>query len=240
MWTLMVFLYQFSSQNKPPPAQMAAFVLAGIPTLLVFIFAQKTIMRGIIVDGVEPYLPEWDDWGQLLIDGFRLLGAGLIYALPVLILPFLGYMIAFLPAFMVPWLEGVVDTSAAVSAIFPILGLMLGFGTMGIGILLAVTIGLLVPAALGHLVAKDRFLAAFEITAWWPIFRVNFTGYLLVFVLIMGFVMIGSIIFQILYLTIVLCCLMPLVFSVFSMYLSLVSLTLFAEAYLDGVRKLDV
>ena len=49
MWTLMVFLYQFSSQNKPPPAQMAAFVLAGIPTLLVFIFAQKTIMRGIIV-----------------------------------------------------------------------------------------------------------------------------------------------------------------------------------------------
>jgi hypothetical protein len=36
-----------------------------------------------------------------------------------------------------------------------------------------------------------------------------------------------------------LCCLMPLVFSAFSMYLSLVSLTLFVEAYHDGVRKLE-
>ena len=48
MWTLMVFLYQFK-QMAPPYMHMAALSLAGIPTLIVFIFAQKIIMRGIVV-----------------------------------------------------------------------------------------------------------------------------------------------------------------------------------------------
>jgi ABC-type glycerol-3-phosphate transport system permease component len=48
MWTLMVFLYQFK-QIAPPHMHMAALSLAGIPTLIVFIFAQRVIMRGIAV-----------------------------------------------------------------------------------------------------------------------------------------------------------------------------------------------
>ncbi len=48
MWTLMVFLYQFQ-QIAPPYTHMAALVIAGIPTLIVFIFAQRVIMRGIVV-----------------------------------------------------------------------------------------------------------------------------------------------------------------------------------------------
>ena len=218
---------------------IAGFIIPILPILFVYGYVMR-VMRKVIVEAGEPYLPEWDDWGQLFIDGLKLLGAGLIYALPALILFFLGYMIAFLPAFLVPWFEEIADASSVAFAIFPIFGMMLGFGTMGLGILLAVAVGIIVPAALGHLVAEDRFAAAFEINAWWPVFRANLTGFLLAFVIIMGFWMIGSFIFQILYFTIILCCLMPLVFSVFSMYLSLVSLTLFADAYHDGVRKLDV
>lgn len=48
MWTLMVFLYQFK-QFAPPYTHMAALVIAGIPTLIVFILAQRIIMRGIVV-----------------------------------------------------------------------------------------------------------------------------------------------------------------------------------------------
>mgnify|MGYP005639726649 FL=1 len=48
MWTLMVFLYQFK-QIAPPHMHMAALSLAGLPTLIVFIFAQRVIMRGIAV-----------------------------------------------------------------------------------------------------------------------------------------------------------------------------------------------
>jgi len=48
MWTLMVYIFQLQ-QWAPPYVTMAATVLASIPTLLVFVFAQKTIMRGIII-----------------------------------------------------------------------------------------------------------------------------------------------------------------------------------------------
>jgi ABC-type glycerol-3-phosphate transport system permease component len=48
MWTLMVFLYQYQ-QTAPQHAVMASLVIASIPTLLVFIFCQNIILRGIIV-----------------------------------------------------------------------------------------------------------------------------------------------------------------------------------------------
>jgi multiple sugar transport system permease protein len=48
MWTLMVYIFQLQ-QFSPQYVTMAATVIASVPTLLVFIFAQKTIMRGIII-----------------------------------------------------------------------------------------------------------------------------------------------------------------------------------------------
>jgi ABC-type glycerol-3-phosphate transport system permease component len=47
-WTLMVWLSQMQSW-APMPVVFAALVLAAIPTLLVFVFCQNIIMRGIIV-----------------------------------------------------------------------------------------------------------------------------------------------------------------------------------------------
>jgi len=48
MWTLMVWLYQMQTW-APQPMIMAALTLAAIPTLLVFVFCQNIIMRGIIL-----------------------------------------------------------------------------------------------------------------------------------------------------------------------------------------------
>lgn len=48
MWTLMVFLYEFQQQSSLPLV-MASLVVASIPTLLVFIFCQNIILRGIVV-----------------------------------------------------------------------------------------------------------------------------------------------------------------------------------------------
>lgn len=48
MWTLMVWIYQL--QNTAPKAVvMAALTLAAVPTLLVFLIAQRTIMKGIVL-----------------------------------------------------------------------------------------------------------------------------------------------------------------------------------------------
>ena len=48
MWTLMVWLYQLQ-QTYGPGVMNAAFVLAALPTLLVFLLAQNLIMRGIVI-----------------------------------------------------------------------------------------------------------------------------------------------------------------------------------------------
>jgi multiple sugar transport system permease protein len=48
MWTIMVWLYQFQLLAHPS-VQYAALALAAIPTLLVFIFCQNLIIRGIVV-----------------------------------------------------------------------------------------------------------------------------------------------------------------------------------------------
>jgi ABC-type glycerol-3-phosphate transport system permease component len=47
-WTIMVFLYDMRTWATPS-VTMAALVVASIPTLLIFIFAQKIIMRGIVI-----------------------------------------------------------------------------------------------------------------------------------------------------------------------------------------------
>ena len=48
MWTLMVWLFQLQ-QGAHQSVIYAALVLAAIPTLLVFVFAQNTIMKGIVI-----------------------------------------------------------------------------------------------------------------------------------------------------------------------------------------------
>jgi len=50
MWTIMVWLYDFQGRYAAEPGMcMAAFALASVPTLLVFLFCQKIIMRGIVI-----------------------------------------------------------------------------------------------------------------------------------------------------------------------------------------------
>jgi len=48
LWTVMVHLYEFQ-QTQTPSVVMSTLVVASIPTLLVYIFCQKIIMRGIIL-----------------------------------------------------------------------------------------------------------------------------------------------------------------------------------------------
>ena len=48
MWTMMVYLYQLQ-QRAGPAVGFAALVVAAVPTLLVFIFCQNIIIKGIVV-----------------------------------------------------------------------------------------------------------------------------------------------------------------------------------------------
>ncbi len=215
----------------------AGFLIPVVPVLFVLGYALR-VMQHIIVQDGEPYLPDWDDWDRLIIDGLRLFAAGLVYSLPFIFLFISGYLLAYLPAFFTTLIEDAGTSSDAILFLLPFFGMVFGFICMGISILIGVGLGYLFPAALGHLVAEDRFSAAFQFSAWWPVFRANFTGFLVAYLLTLGITMVGTFIFQVFYFTVILCCLIPFVMSAFTMYFLLVSLTLFAQAYHQGVTRL--
>ncbi len=50
VWTLMVFIYQLQG-SAPKAVMMAALTLAALPTLLVFLLAQRVILKGIVLPG---------------------------------------------------------------------------------------------------------------------------------------------------------------------------------------------
>jgi len=50
MWTLTVWIYQLQAR-APKAVMMAALTLAALPTLIVFLAAQRVILRGIILPG---------------------------------------------------------------------------------------------------------------------------------------------------------------------------------------------
>lgn len=50
MWTIMVWIYQLQN-TAPKSVMMAALTLAAVPTLVVFLMAQRVIMRGIVLPG---------------------------------------------------------------------------------------------------------------------------------------------------------------------------------------------
>jgi multiple sugar transport system permease protein len=50
MWTLMVWIYELQI-HAPKAVMMAALALVAVPTILVFMFAQKTISKGMVLPG---------------------------------------------------------------------------------------------------------------------------------------------------------------------------------------------
>lgn len=53
MWTLMVWVYDFQMQNPGNNYIMAATVLVSIPPMIVFLFANRIIMRGIMIPSLK-------------------------------------------------------------------------------------------------------------------------------------------------------------------------------------------
>jgi multiple sugar transport system permease protein len=46
---MMVWLYELKADGAPDYVMLAAMTLSSLPLLIIFLFAQRTIMRGIIL-----------------------------------------------------------------------------------------------------------------------------------------------------------------------------------------------
>ncbi|MBM3126358.1 MAG: DUF4013 domain-containing protein [Chloroflexi bacterium] len=182
-----------------------------------------------------PRMPAWDDWQSLFVDGGRMFGARFIYSLPILILTLPLMISFFILPFVMIYLDETAD-NATVSSIFLLYFLaIMGFLTILAPI--SIVVSVIIPAAEMHTVSKGEFAAALRVREWWGIFRSNIGGFAAAFAVYILAAMAASFLFQIVMLSLILICLMPILLPVITMYLVLIMYTTIAQAYRDGEAR---
>ncbi len=147
------------------PSILAALLLSG--------YALEITRRTI--RGQSPVLPDWDNWGQLLVDGLQVAIIGIVYALPMIAVSIcLGTPLSVISA------ESEVASS--------ILGSILGCLNLFWGIVLS----FLLPAAIASFAAEDELAAAFRFDKILALVRDHFTTYLITAIMVLVATIIGG------------------------------------------------
>ncbi len=212
---------------------LASGVIPILPVVFVEGYLYRMMKRVISGDG-EFEMPEWDDWGGLLKDGIKLTLTRWIYNLPFAILLFIAISI-----FLVPYiLTFVIATTTeettsiwiGVLVVLILLALVMVFVTTFVSMLTK----FFLPLPMGNVVSTDSLGAAFKFRAWWKIFKKNWDGFLLIFVISVGLAFVGSLISQILLATFVLVILLPAVTFLMMVYVY----ALYADGFRGGMGEL--
>lgn len=222
----------------------AGFAIPLIPFFFLYGYMMQ-IMQHIIVEKGKPFLPQWDDWGKLFVDGAKLLGVVLIYMLPVMVLMMIGFFIMFLfPMLGIPVAviggEENPEAAGAVMGVLSIVSMIAFFVLFGISMVFGLAIGIVMPAIMGHVAATGDFGAAFRLKEWWAIFKANVGGFLLAYLIVFAVSMVLNSILGFLYCTIILCCIVPFLTAPITLYTVIISGALFGAAYRDGVEKVEL
>jgi hypothetical protein len=208
---------------------LAAIFIPIVPYLLITGYMLR-IMRQVIA-GQSASMPAWDDWETMFKDGLKLFGVRIVYFLPMLLI-LLPFMAVF---FFAPFLA---EASRDGEAIFAML--MFSFSIMFMCLMpFFFALAAIIPAAEAHFAATGEFKAGFRINEWWPIFTKNFGGFIVAFMIFYGVTMIASIGLQILMFTVILLCFLPILAPMFSFYMLIIQYTTVAQAYREGVLKLQ-
>jgi hypothetical protein len=236
------FVFVFEDENSALKLLVAGGLLLAniviplIPMIIVLGYS-VVIMKQVIEDGSDPSLPEWEDWGDLMLKGLRVLGLNIIPAIPIFFLVIFTIGLNFASVAMLNGLPSdspLTIFSVLVSGvgIFMTIGFILFFSILGF------LWSILYPVILGYVVDEERFGAVFSVGAWWRIFKSDPAGFLFVFFIVLVANSVLAIVSQFAIATIVLICLLPIAFAVFMPYIILVSNTLYAQAYRNAVVKM--
>ena len=219
----------------------ASFIIPIVPAIPMFGYFGQ-IMKRIIVQDEDPELPEWNDWGTLFLDGIKLFGATLIYLLPALILTMGGYILFMVLDFSLAFSSTAYSQYSSnpfpMSMIGSMVGMFGGMAVMMLGFVLAFVTIIFIPPALGNMIAKGDFGAAFRFKEWWPVLKANLSGYILAVAIAMGLFYLMYMLAMVLYATVILCFLLPFAFSFIFFISSIIGFSVYAIAYRDGMRKL--
>jgi hypothetical protein len=214
---------------------LASFLL--LPIFLIYGYFVELMRIGI--EGRELSLPEWDLWEKKFIDGAKLFVVGLIFTFPLILLIFLGYFLMFAGVVGSDLIDFSADPSSPVWAIPSMFGTFGGMAFFGLSLLLVFFLGVFMPAATAHVVATDDLSAAFRFSEWWGIFRASLSGFVITYLLVFGLFTALNFVFQILYMTIILCCIVPFLIIPATLYIMVTTGVLFGQAYREGVQNLS-
>jgi hypothetical protein len=207
---------------------LAAFIVPILPIIVVMGYTARILRQ--VVNGGSPRMPAWDDWDSMLKDGLYIFGVRLIYMLPLFIIlvpPFFG--VIFLPV----WL----DSNNANEQLAVVLPMLFGL-VMLVAFPLSLALGLILPAAEIHTIVHNDFAAGFRFREWWPIFRVNWIGFLLAALIAYLFSAFLSFIVGVAMMTIILFCVLPFIMPAVNAYITFIMYAAFASAYKEGKDRL--
>lgn len=197
-----------------------------------------TLMR-TVMRGETPTLSKWENYGERLVDGFKATLSAIAYYLPGVIFILLAFVVMF--AAFIPIGLASPETKRSVLAFWSIIGGQLAFmAILGIAYL-AWMIGMIpTPVAVGQYLRTGKISAGYHLRQVWQILRANAGGYLIAWVLYYALVMGLSMLFSFVYMTIILCCLLPFLMAPIHLYFQLMQAYLFGIAYREGCLKAGI
>jgi hypothetical protein len=212
---------------------LACFVIPIIPWLIAA--GYNAILVRQVLNGEKPHLVKWENWETLFRDGARLVGIRLIYSSPLLVL----FAAIFILSFAFPLFPILIQNSdnQSIGGMYLLWVLLLTAIFLFI-MPLSMAVGLIVPAAEIYMVEKDDFTAGLKVKEWWPIFKKNWGGFVVALAILYGLTMVMSFAMQIIFMTLFLICLLPILMPAISMYSAVIQYVAYAKAYKDGQEKL--
>lgn len=127
-----------------------------------------------VAAGASRPLPDWDDIGNDFVKGLLVAVAGIIYALPVILLVTL---------FVIAVTAGGIFTAGVGEDAAGIFGVLTALGTMGfiaLGVVYGLAVAAWMPAATAVYAAAGEFGAFFRFSEIWGLIRRNAGNYVLV------------------------------------------------------------
>ena len=142
--------------------------LIAIPLILAMALLGGYMVAVIrrVLNGQVDGLPQWENWGDLLIDGLKVWVIGLVYALPLIIASF---------CLLVPAMALGDDAGAVMSILIMLASCLI--------ILYSIVVTIVIPAAFAFWVASDDLGAAFRFGDILAFVRENLSTYLVTFIM---------------------------------------------------------
>lgn len=198
---------------------LAALIVPIVPLFFAYGYALEVMRR--VIRGEEPGLPPWQDWGRLFADGLRAFAAGLVYLLPGTLVYFGSMGLYFAAFFIFPALdERQVFWFLLIAMAVLFIGIFLGSLLLFLGLVP-------LPAAIAQFVAEDRLGAAFRVRRWWAVLGERRWEYLIAWLLLFGIIGIVYFALMLLYYSLCLCWLVPVLSAPVAFYTTLVAAALF-------------